>query len=463
MITNDGKQIISRFLLGQVPAYATHLAIGCGQNPLSSIESVPSDLADKRMLDFEMLRVPITSKGFVNQQYTFSIITKALSSNTATVTLSESHNIVVGDSVSISGVDATFNGTFTVTGVGETTVQYIKTSGNVSPTAVSPVGQLIVSKVKISLTAELPTENRYAITEVGLWSAPNNSLASNSDSRMIFNFVESWQGHDSSIFTPPTISDLGAGNIDIVDNGYSVFYAYTDDPLFSTNDRLERKEGPRYLNKTLMLRGDSSSMAYTNIDDTWIPDGTHVHLNGVNFNISQNNAGDKLKLAFSLVDKLATGDSLPQSVRILLDFYKSEVDSANGWARAQIYIPGTYFTANRYAVETFTISQVEDPDNPTANASYPYVKFFTSPDFSSSSIRVCRLFSSVVMSDGSTSTDHYVAMDGFRIENTTENPVYKLSGYSPVRSEDNSSYGEPIVKYSNTNNYIDFRFNLGIE
>jgi hypothetical protein len=67
------------------------------------------------------------------------------------------------------------------------------------------------------------------------------------------------------------------------------------------------------------------------------------------------------------------------------------------------------------------------------------------------------------MSDGSTSTDHYVAMDGFRIENTTENPVYKLSGYSPVRSEDNSSYGEPIVKYSNTNNYIDFRFNLGIE
>jgi hypothetical protein len=67
------------------------------------------------------------------------------------------------------------------------------------------------------------------------------------------------------------------------------------------------------------------------------------------------------------------------------------------------------------------------------------------------------------MSDGSTSSDHYVTMDGFRIENTTENPVYKLSGYSLVQSADNPTYGQPIVKYANTNNYIDFRFNLGIE
>jgi hypothetical protein len=353
MITNDGKQIISRYLLGQVPAYATHLAVGCGQKPLSSAESLPTGLVDKTMLDFEMTRVPITSKGFVNQQYTFSITNKALSSNTATITTSEKHNVLVGDSVIISGVDSTFNGTFSVTGVTDYTISYVKSHTNVSSTAVSPVGVLTVSKVKISLTAELPTENRYAITEIGVWSAPNNSLASNYDSRMIFNFVESWQAHNSSIFNPPLNDDLGNGGVDIVDNGNSIFYAYTDDPLFSNNLRLTKKQGPRYLNKTLVLRGNSSSIAYTNITDTWIPSGTHVHLNGVNFNISQNNAGDKLKLAFSLVDKLATGNTTPTSVRILLDFYKNEIDSANGWARAQIYIPGSYFSSNAYCVETF--------------------------------------------------------------------------------------------------------------
>ena len=59
----------------------------------------------------------------------------------------------------------------------------------------------------------------------------------------------------------------------------------------------------------------------------------------------------------------------------------------------------------------------------------------------------------------SPSTDHYLAFDAFRIENvTTTNPLYKLSGYSVVRTDT----GDPIIKNQNTNNYIDFRFNLGI-
>lgn len=61
---------------------------------------------------------------------------KALTSNVATLTTSSAHGLVVGDTVTVSGVDATFDGTYTVTVVGSTTTfSYARTAGNVSSTA----------------------------------------------------------------------------------------------------------------------------------------------------------------------------------------------------------------------------------------------------------------------------------------------------------------------------------------
>jgi hypothetical protein len=36
MITNTGKTIIAKYLLGQAPAYASYIAIGCGATPLTT-------------------------------------------------------------------------------------------------------------------------------------------------------------------------------------------------------------------------------------------------------------------------------------------------------------------------------------------------------------------------------------------------------------------------------------------
>ena len=58
-----------------------------------------------------------------------------------------------------------------------------------------------------------------------------------------------------------------------------------------------------------------------------------------------------------------------------------------------------------------------------------------------------------------TSPNHYVELEGLRLENdTTENPVYGMVGYSVVRTTD----GNPLYKFQNTNNYIEFRFNLDV-
>ncbi len=72
---------------------------------------------------------------------TVSINNKALTSNVATLTTTEAHGLSTGMEITISGVDATFNGDYTITGVPTTTTfTYAKTAANVPSTAVSPVG-----------------------------------------------------------------------------------------------------------------------------------------------------------------------------------------------------------------------------------------------------------------------------------------------------------------------------------
>ena len=64
MITNKGKEIIAKYLLGTTPAYASYMAFGCGQKPLATGDTY-GDYSDKNLLDFEMFRVPISSRGYV--------------------------------------------------------------------------------------------------------------------------------------------------------------------------------------------------------------------------------------------------------------------------------------------------------------------------------------------------------------------------------------------------------------
>ncbi len=86
-----------------------------------------------------------------------SINNKALTTNVATLTTSAAHGLAVDDSVWVEGVDSTFNGQYTVTGVPTTTTfTYAKTASNVASTAVSPVGKVNkVGSINIEASATL--------------------------------------------------------------------------------------------------------------------------------------------------------------------------------------------------------------------------------------------------------------------------------------------------------------------
>jgi hypothetical protein len=383
VITNKGKSIIGKYMLGQAPAYASYLAVGCGPKPLQT-EEVSDNFATKENLDFEMFRVPITSRGFVNE----------------------------------NGID------------------------------------------KIVLTAELPTEERYEITEVGLYSAGSNPSAGAYDSKTVFSFAqaEPWVYHtQSAALAIETItSPLDDPLDDNVISQNSVFQTNADNAIFYKTNRLERYERARFLNNTIFIPGDDSDLTLDGggsggFDHIVVEDGSnHIHLTGPNVDFTENSPTDELRLAFSLVNKDGDSVALPDTIRILVDFAGTDSSTPTTYARFEVDIEdgvdGYDFATNRYFVVSKQLQEL-----------------YTSQDFTWDAVTVVKIYACVLdtgVSGGPLpSSDYYIALDAMRLENiSTVNPLYGLTGYSVIKNADETT----IIKSPNTNNYIEFRFSIGV-
>lgn len=104
----------------------------------------------------------------VFQERTASITNKALTTNVATLTTSVAHSFTTGMEVNITGVDATFNGTYTITAVTTNTFSYSKTATNVTSTAVSPAGTATSNQYNFIDYNAGTSEPVYAICDDGV-------------------------------------------------------------------------------------------------------------------------------------------------------------------------------------------------------------------------------------------------------------------------------------------------------
>jgi len=385
MITNKGKSIIGKYMLGQVPAYASYLAVGCGPIPLQT-EDVADNFAEKENLDFEMFRVPISSRGFINE----------------------------------NGID------------------------------------------KIVFTAELPTEERYEITEVGLYSAGSNPSAGAQDSKTVFAFTqgENWEHHTASASTAIPVVSIPLDDpeeddvIAAVGTETGVFQTNADNAIFYNQDRIDRYERARFLNNTILMRGNDSDLSLDGggsggVDNLVVDSGNHIHLASPNVNFSENSPIDELRFAFSLVNRDGGSASNPDTVRILIDFAATENDIPTTYARFEVNIEdgvdGYDFATNRYFVVSKQLQEL-----------------YKSQDFTWNAVSVVKIYVSIFdsLSGGLYPTsDYYIALDALRLENiATVNPIYGLTGYSIIKNDNATT----IVKSPNTNNYIEFRFSIGV-
>jgi hypothetical protein len=391
MITNTGKNILAKYLVGQAPAYASYIAVGCGPQAVDRDLGDFGDYSAKESLDFEMFRSPIISRGYVKE----------------------------------GGID------------------------------------------KIVLTAELPTEERYEITEVGVFSAGSNPSATTTDSRLLYGFTqtENWEYHSaelaqaiSSIYTPldgDANDDVSIGEYDLDLDGtledYPVFQTNADNRIFTSSERVARNERCRFLNNIMMIRGDMSDISSDVAGRLTVDSGNHVHLNGISVgSFDKQSPADEIRFAFSLVNKDGQTAAVPDEVRIILEFASGEGATLADYDYARMEMTlengtgtGQYdFSENRYFVLSSQLQQM-----------------FKSANFSWNAMTLSKIYLSVI-DNGIPSDQYYIAIDAIRMENlTTKNPLYGLTGYSVIKSVG----ALPIVKVANTTNYMEFRFAVGID
>ena len=374
-------------MLGQAPAYASFIAVGCGPTPLQTGD-VSNDFATKENLDFEMFRVPISSRGFINE------------------------------------------------------------NGN----------------SKIVLTAELPTEERYEISEIGLYSAGSNPSAGSYDSKTVFSFTtgEAWQYQtaSSSSLIPIQTQSLDSPQDDnIISVASPVFQTNADNPIFYQASRASRYERSRFLNNTILIQGNEANLTISEdsgptLDHFVIEEGSnYIKLTGANVDFTKNSLNDELRLAFSLVSKNGESLSIPDTVRILIDFsstdgsefarFESEINQGSS---GNLENSIADFEINRYFVISKKINEL-----------------YTSVNFTWDVVTTVKIYACVLVEESGPSLvpseDYYIALDAFRLENiSTVNPLYGLTGYTIIKNDDS----ETIIKSPNTQNYIEFRFSVGV-
>ena len=92
----------------------------------------------------------------------FSVSLKELTGNVAmlTVTGTANHTYTVGETVTVAGVDATFDGAYTITARTDTTISYLKTASNVAQTAAA--GTTSVDRLQGLVNATDVSRTRYS-------------------------------------------------------------------------------------------------------------------------------------------------------------------------------------------------------------------------------------------------------------------------------------------------------------
>ena len=322
---------------------------------------------------------------------------------------------------------------------------------------------------KIVFKAELPIEQRYQITEIGLYPAAANAVAGNFDSRIISTFSNSepWaysnNQNDSgsvSYIGPLRIDRDVSGDIETLLDDYilgNFVSINSNSPIFEYSDRINRGEPPRYLNKSLLVSGSTSVVsgvsASSSVINTSSSASYYIENNSINLNLGKNLPTDQIKLALSVIstvrDKDDAAAQAPDNVKIRLEFLNNLGGSQS---RAYVNIalqdidvlnPNSSLDNSRYQVVTKTLSD-----------------FTTDPTFSWSSINGVRIYTCIHNDTTLANTGgHFVLYDGLRFENISSyNPLYSLVAGEYVKTLDEN----PILKRENSTSYVEYRFGVGV-
>jgi len=277
---------------------------------------------------------------------------------------------------------------------------------------------------KIVFKAELPIEQRYQITELGVYPAASNAVAGNFDSRILSTFSNSepWaysNNQDDSgrvdYIGPLRIDAAVAGDVETLLGDYILedfVFINSNSPIFEYSERINRGEPPRYLNKSLLVSGSTSVVtgvsASSSVINTSSSASYYIENNSINLNLGKNLPTDQIKLALSVIStaRLGVNSSAPDNVKIRLEFLNN-LGASQSRAYVNIALqdvdvlnPNSSLDNSRYQVITKSLSE-----------------FTTDPTFSWSSINGIRIYTCIHDDSNVKTGQHFVIYDGLRFEN----------------------------------------------
>jgi hypothetical protein len=593
MITNKGKNIIAKYLIGDAPAYASYLALGCGPKPrpninektgvstgtitgtiLSTANTTPiTGLSSTVGLVVGMIVTKTSGAGAFGGVTTITSIdspTKiTVTSTTANTAGSVTFNTSgVASLLSVASTAGLWLGAKVVltSGAGElvpqqeTIVTAISSSTNFTITP-GPTVNLLSATLsieidprkevldfemfrlpissrgyvnddgvnKIVLTAQLPTEERYEITEVGVYSAGSNAIAGRYDSKTItaFSGDELWQlSVENSLFAPsipsaqfPEFQLKATDTFNNITTTASAFKTSTTNGLFTNSIRSERYERPRFLSNVFLLKSNSSEIFTTLLDENSpleiIQESKkYLQLNGATVDLSKNSISDIMKIAFSIVSITGGSSSVPDFARVVVEFANADnsqvaqmqinasndrlnfaenryilgekrldelsYSSGGQFSWRNVSVIRVYASATDRLLVTNKVAAAGEATITTASShnlvAGDYVSMFGVDadlngrwevsevvDSTSFKFETTEIVSNSIVEPNGTldvaSKEYFIALDALRVDNvSTANPLYGLTGYSVIQNIDELA----IVKSSNTNNYIEYRFILDV-
>jgi hypothetical protein len=309
---------------------------------------------------------------------------------------------------------------------------------------------------KIVFKAELPIEQRYKITELGLYPAAANAVAGNFDSRIIstFNNSEPWaysNNQDDSgavaYIGPLLIDNVVPGDIETLLDTYILedfVFINSNSPIFEYSERISRGEPPRYLDKSLLVSGSTSVVSGVSASSSLINTSSsasyYIENNSISLNLGKNLPTDQIKLAFSVISTARSAPA-PDNVKIRLEFLNNSTTSTST-AYVNIALEDTGIESMRYQVVTKSLSD-----------------FTTDQNFSWSSVNGIRIYTCIHNNSNVQTGGHFVLYDGIRFENISSyNPLYSLVAGEYIKTLDQN----PISKRENSTSYIEYRFGIGV-
>jgi hypothetical protein len=435
MITNVGKNIVAKYLIGEAPAYASFMALGCGPKPRKNvgtlsdvdtfeysgtlqivtgttalINSMPTTTGLLAGMTLEKVPGGVGAFGGTSQVATIvsvnstTSITISIPSGTNTAGSLSFYPFGVSSVLQVSDSSSLWNGArlsqvssfagsldastiTTVDKVLNTTLVRITpgpTSGKIENAllaiGVDPrINALEFESIrvpissrgyvndngtnKIILTAQLPSEERYEFTEVGIYSAGANRSAGAYDSKTIsaFSGTEGWElNADSTVSGPSTQNPLFTeSELSIIDSSNDITLTSpaikirATNGIFANQARIDRYERTRYLDNVFLVKGDSSFI-YDSGQPSWNIDSSPKFLQLASniIDLSRNSSSDLLKLAFSIVSVNGSSSTIvPTDTFVVVEFSNSDKSQV---AKMQVQINEDDYdlATNRYIVST---------------------------------------------------------------------------------------------------------------